>query len=155
MKRRFALALLVAVGTAACRGESAAPPLAAPSLVPPIPAEWAGRVNPLPDDGATIAAGRAAFLKTCAPCHGPEADGKGVASTGLSPPPANFREGRRLSSKPDDFVFWRISTGISGTAMPAFSGTLSEDERWAILRFLRSLPGGRLDSDAAPHPERT
>lgn len=154
MKCRLELALLLlAVGTTACRGESAVP-LGAPSPVPTIPAEWADRVNPLPDDAATIAAGRAAFLKACAPCHGPEADGKGVASTGLSPPPANFREGRRLSSKPDDFVFWRISTGISGSAMPAFSGTLSEEERWAILRFLRSLPGGRLDGDAAPHPER-
>jgi len=137
---------LVAVATAACPGESSsvAP---APSATPTVPADWAGRTNPLPEDAATIAIGRVVFLKNCAPCHGPEADGKGIASAGLSPPPANFREGRRLSSKKDDFVFWRISTGIPGSAMPAFSGTTSEEERWAMLRFLRSLPGGRLEEE--------
>lgn len=133
------VSLLAVLALAGCRGESAEPVV----RLPPLPPEWVGRVNPLPADAVAVAKGRALFLTNCAPCHGPEADGKGVASQGLSPAPANFREGKRLSSKGDDFVFWRISTGIPDTAMPAFSGTLSEEERWAILHFLRSLPGGR------------
>lgn len=129
---------------AGCRREEppeAATTTPAPSPVVTAPAEWAGRTNPMPGDAATIARGRAVFLVNCAPCHGSEADGKGVASIGLSPPPANFRDGKRLSLKGDDVLFWRISTGITGSAMPAFSGTISEEDRWAILRFLRSLPG--------------
>lgn len=154
--RLLVVALGAAVALGACRagGEhEVATPAASPT--PVLPAEWVGRVNPLADDAVTIARGRAVFLKNCSPCHGPEADGKGVASVGLEPPPANFREGKRLSSKGDDFVFWRIATGIPDTAMPAFAGTISEEDRWAILRFLRSLSGGRLDGPPTPHPERT
>lgn len=140
--------LLLFVATAACRGESTRDPVTVT-----LPAAWAGRTNPMPNDAATIERGRAVFLTNCAPCHGPEADGKGVASEGLTPPPANFRDGHRLSSKGDDFVYWRISEGIEGTAMPSFDATLSDEDRWAILRFLRSLPGA--EAKATPSPERT
>lgn len=147
-----AVVVVLVVLLTGCRGEtSTGTPASSP--VPSPPGEWVGRVNPLPEDPASIARGRALFLVSCAPCHGTEADGKGVAARGLEPPPANFRAGKRLSSKADDVVFWRISTGIPGTAMPAFSGTLSEEERWAILRFLRSLPGGRFD-EPGQHPEQ-
>jgi mono/diheme cytochrome c family protein len=127
----------------ACVGcpEAEAPPPAGASPAPTIDPAWVGRENPLPADAATIERGRAAFLRTCATCHGPDGEGNGPASAGLKPPPANFRDGSRLASKDDDYLFWRISTGIHGTAMPAFSGTISEEERWAILRYLRSLPG--------------
>lgn len=151
---RASLALLLGATAGGCRSEERATHTPAPAPTVALPAEWAGQTNPLPDDEATIARGRAVFLTNCAPCHGPEADGKGVASNGLVPPPANFRDGKRLSSKDDDFLFWRISEGITGTAMPAFGATIAEDDRWAILRFLRSLSGAeRVVSPAKP--ERT
>lgn len=149
-----ALAATIAVVLAGCRGEEKpAAPTPPATVLPPVPAEWAGRTNPLAADAATIARGRALFLQNCSPCHGPEADGKGVASAGLVPPPANFRDGERLASRGDDFLFWRISTGITNTAMPAFGATLSDDDRWAVLRFLRSLPGA--EAHPTPSPERT
>lgn len=118
-------------------------PSAAISLETPLPSPWTGRVNPLPDDAASIARGHAEFVKNCAPCHGVNADGKGPASASLQPPPANFLDGVRLASHSDAYLFMRIATGKHGTAMPAFAGTLPEDDRWAILRFLRSLPGAK------------
>lgn len=122
-------------------GEGAGEPSPSPSL-PAVPAPFAGRENPLPNDPATIERGRMLFRVNCVPCHGPEGEGNGVASAGLNPPPANFRDPNRLPSRGDDYVFWRISTGIPATAMPAFGATLSEEDRWAILRFLRSLRQG-------------
>jgi len=104
-----------------------------------VPPGYAGRVNPLPDDEATIARGRDLFMKNCAPCHGANADGQGPSAVGLKPPPANFHDGTRLRGKADDFLFWRLAEGKKDTAMPAFEGALSEEERWAILRYLRSI----------------
>lgn len=121
-------------------GDAAAPAMPTPTVAP----EFQGRRNPLPDDAETIARGRALYEKNCSVCHGLGADGKGPSAVGLVPPPADFKDGKRLASHGDDYLFWRISTGKTGTAMPAFEGTLSEDERWAILRMLRSLPGARL-----------
>lgn len=137
---RAATALAALALLAACEPRDE-PPAAAPSPSPveTLPATYAGRENPLPDDEATVARGRALFVKTCAPCHGADANGKGPAAAGLVPPPANFHDGR-LATMPDDRLFWRISTGKKGTAMPAFEGTLSEEDRWAILRYLRSIP---------------
>ena len=133
-----------AVLLASCEHTGDGPDAPAPAMpAPTVPAEWTGRHNPLSDDPATIARGRALYETNCSVCHGLGADGKGPSAVGLIPPPADFKDGKRLSSHSDDYLFWRISTGKSGTAMPAFGGTLSEDERWAILRMLRSLPGAR------------
>lgn len=144
MRRGFGL-VAVALSLAACdacgtRGGTSASPTPAPEPVPP---EYAGKVNPLPTDDATLERGHALFLQNCSPCHGPNADGKGLASEGMTPPPANFRDGVRLSSHADDYLYWRVSEGKRLSSMPSFAGTLSEDERWAILRYLRSLPGAQ------------
>ena len=148
MRRPVALFFaLFAVALAACSGTSSGP-LAPLDADTPLPPEFAGKANPLPATPETIERGRALFVKNCAPCHGANADGKGPASVGLQPPPANFRDGVRLSSHADSWVFLRMAKGKQGTAMPAFAGTLSEDERWAILRFLRSLPGTAQSKEA-------
>lgn len=152
MMRRgvLALTLLLAGCPSSDPGKA---PIAAASPTPVLPAEWAGKTNPLPADATTVDRGRALFQRNCATCHGPDGDGKGVASAGLNPAPANFRDGNRLSSKGDDYLFWRISTGIKDTAMPAFDATMSGEDRWAVLRFLRSLPGA--EARATPTPSRT
>jgi mono/diheme cytochrome c family protein len=33
---------------------------------------------------------------------------------------------------------YRIAYGVAGTPMPAFAGTLTQDERWALVAHLRS-----------------
>ncbi len=44
----------------------------------------------------------------------------------------------------DGYLFWVITEGArSGQvsrAMPAYGETLSEDELWAVISFLRTLP---------------
>ncbi len=129
-----ACAVAAALALSSCRPS---PPLEDGEL----PASWTGRKNPLPDDASTRERGRRLFEASCAVCHGVGADGRGPASRGLDPPPADLHDGGRLARHGDAFLFWRISVGRSGTAMPAFEGSLTEEERWAILRYLRSLGG--------------
>ncbi len=46
-----------------------------------------------------------------------------------------YRGGRR----PID-LFWRVHQGINGTPMPASNSSLTEEEIWQIVDYIRSLP---------------
>jgi len=59
----------------------------------------------------------------------------------MSPPPANLRSVMRRPMDGDGYLMWAISNGGAsvGGAMPAFKDTLSETDRWKIIRFLKTL----------------
>jgi mono/diheme cytochrome c family protein len=103
-----------------------------------LPAGFAGRRNPLAGAEA-VAAGARVFHDNCASCHGDEADGRGPAADGLVPPPANFTRRPVLADHSDAYLYWRISTGKPGTAMPSFHGVLGETERWQLVSYLRII----------------
>jgi mono/diheme cytochrome c family protein len=103
-----------------------------------LPPEFAGKQNPL-GGAAVVAAGAHVFLENCATCHGEHADGHGPASKGLVPPPANFSGGTVLQQHSDAYLYYRVSTGKPGTAMPSFHGVLDENQRWQVITYLRSL----------------
>lgn len=106
-----------------------------------IPASYQGLRDPLPADQRVITEGRALFLANCSSCHGDQGEGDGPAAAGLSPPPANLRWTVRRPMAGDGYLMWAIGEGgiQMGSAMPAFKDTLSEADRWKIIRFLRSL----------------
>jgi len=76
------------------------------------------------------------FATNCTQCHGDTGLGDGELAGTLPAPPANFRV--HVPFHPDGVLFTWISDGISGTGMPAWSGELSEQERWDLVNFLRS-----------------
>ena len=84
-----------------------------------------------------VAHGKAVFQSNCVTCHGAEGKGDGPTSAGLNPKPRNFtgaadwKQGRKPSQ-----IFHTISTGLN--AMPAFA-TLSKDDRWGVVHYVRSL----------------
>ena len=104
-----------------------------------VPAPYAGLSNPRMGDATAVASGAVLFQSNCATCHGAEGDGHGPAATGLAPPPANFRGGDVLARHSDAYLFYRISEGKPGTAMPSFRGVLDERERWTVITYLRTL----------------
>jgi mono/diheme cytochrome c family protein len=104
-----------------------------------LPPEMAGRVNPRAGDLTAVSEGVALFQDNCASCHGERADGHGTAAAGLTPPPANFRGTDVLARHSDAYLFYRLTEGKPGTAMPSFRGALAEQERWAVIAYLRSL----------------
>jgi mono/diheme cytochrome c family protein len=104
-----------------------------------LPPEMAGRLNPRAGDLAAVSEGVALFQSNCASCHGEHADGHGAAAAGLTPPPANFRGTDVLARHSDAYLFYRLTEGKPGTAMPSFRGALAERERWAVIAYLRSL----------------
>lgn len=99
----------------------------------PVPPAYQGRTMPADTDVDAAAL----FAAACAPCHGETGRGDGPASVGLHPRPAAFAAPGFLAHRSDAYLFWRISEGKRATPMPAFKYQLSEEERWALVRYLR------------------
>ena len=94
--------------------------------------------NPLPPDAAVVEQGAALFGAHCSPCHGPTGRGDGPAAAALDGPPADLTADH-VDDHTDGDIFWWLTYGMAGTAMPGFEGALSDTERWQLIRFVRSL----------------
>lgn len=91
--------------------------------------------EPSAQDAAAIAMGKALFTATCASCHGDTGAGNGPAAGALAPAPTNFH-----LKKPTQARAWDVlENGVPGTAMPPWRNQLNEDERRALVAFLRSV----------------
>jgi mono/diheme cytochrome c family protein len=106
------------------------------------PAEWkaptraAKRKNPIAANDASIAAGKAVYLKQCLSCHGSCGKGDGPAAKDLPKPPHDLTDPAILAQS-DGTLQWKITTGRK--PMPAFETLLSEDERWQVVIYTRTL----------------
>jgi len=111
------------------------------SMTGGIPAAYRGLQNPLPRSPSIVSEGRSLYQADCAACHGESGLGDGPAAAGMTPPPANLRWAVARPMADDGYLMWAISEGrgASGTPMPAFKDSLSETDRWKIIRFLRTL----------------
>jgi mono/diheme cytochrome c family protein len=94
--------------------------------------------NPLPQSPDTIAEGEKIYKGKggCVNCHGQQGGGDGPMAADLDPPPRNFQHGQFWSHHAEGEIFWVIKHGAEGTAMPAYEETLTDDEIWAVMRFL-------------------
>lgn len=107
----------------------------AEATLPPVPVEYAGKSNPLGADAAS--AGAEVFKINCIPCHGEQGHGDGPAGAALNPAPKNLADLQTTAS--DDYLFWRINEGKSGTSMIAWKGVLSDEQIWQVVSFIRTL----------------
>ena len=94
-------------------------------------------VPPL-DDPALAARGLARFREHCVQCHGAPGVGPQPFALGLRPQPASLVHTAREWSPAE--MFWTVKQGIKMTGMPAWRFRMSDDEIWAIVAFLRTLP---------------
>ena len=93
------------------------------------PSSSAQQKNPSAGQPAALAAGAKLYAMNCAACHGPNGQGTGnIPAVSKGP----------TQSAPDGEVFWFLTTGSISNGMPAW-GSLSEEKRWQIVAFLKSL----------------
>ena len=96
--------------------------------------------NPVALNPENLAAGRQAFGHYCVACHGMDGQNTGVPfADKMSPPPPQLIS-PEVQGYTDGQLKWIIDNGISPSCMPASEGTLSEDEIWSIVLYLRHLP---------------
>lgn len=108
-----------------------------------IPASYRNLTNPLPAGEKNIQEGGKLYAAHCASCHGEKGRGDGPAGTALNPPPSHIASLVRMPMATDSYLFWTISEGGTEfkTAMPPFKDTLSADDRWKIILYLRERLG--------------
>ena len=93
--------------------------------------------NPLEPSPAVVAEGEALFQKQCTMCHGDglKGDGSAVQVFGVQPPDLSTVEARERLT--DGEIFYKITVGKN--PMPSMKSRLSEEERWKVVVFVRSL----------------
>jgi len=96
--------------------------------------------NPLQATPASIADGKEAFTHYCVACHGMDGQNTGVPFADKMSPPIPSLASTDVQRYTDGQLKWVIDNGIWPSGMPSSKGTLSGDEMWAIVIFLRNLP---------------
>ncbi len=99
-----------------------------------------GDRNPLPSNANTWADGKEAFSHYCAACHGTDGQNTGVPFADHISPPIPLLSSKEVQSYTDGQLKWILDNGISPSGMPGSKGTLSDDELWSIVVYLRRLP---------------
>jgi thiosulfate dehydrogenase len=95
-----------------------------------------GEVDPLPADDATLTRGVRLYGTHCAACHGTSDQKPSAIAQGLYQAPPQFAK-HDVTDDPVEETYWKVTHGIRLTGMPAYTKTLSENQRWAIATFLK------------------
>jgi len=126
---------------------------AAQRMISP-PAPYAGLTDPIPYPSvmpasdqpqgwglwgaASLQEGKELYVERCLTCHGCAGNGLGSYAGTLTVTPANFKQ-EPFRSMPEDEWFWHVSEGVQGTVMPPWKESLSEEERWKVIRYVREI----------------
>ena len=106
------------------------------------------RATPATRVDAQVALGRQVYAANCASCHGTNLEGQPNwqqdLPTGGRPAPPHDASGHTWHHN-DQSLFTTVKQGGQATApadyksnMPAFGDTLSDEEIWAVLAFIKS-----------------
>lgn len=98
--------------------------------------------NPIPSSAESIAKGKELYMErtkgNCVFCHGDTGAGNEANIPRLRRKPADLSNKERMTAMTDGEVFWKITKGINGI-MPAGEKRMSEEERWDVVNYVRTL----------------
>lgn len=109
-------------------GEAVLRAIPGPALKPPLAME----------DAKVIARGKSVYFTFCAQCHGPRYDGNGTVGQSFQPLPTDFHT-PAVQSKAVGELFKSVSYGIPGGRQPPLETTITIDDRWSAVAFVKSL----------------
>jgi mono/diheme cytochrome c family protein len=94
--------------------------------------------NPIVLTDQNLIAGIKLYAVNCAVCHG-AADGKpSRVAKGLYQDPPQFA-GDGVEDAPEGKLYWKVAHGIRFTGMPAYRQTLSQEQIWQAVLFLKHM----------------
>jgi len=109
----------------------------------PVPLTAAEESNPFRSEKGrlvetSISAGRDLFETHCTSCHGVAGFGDGELGTELEPAPADLHSAE-VQHRSDGALAYLITNGIQDSSMQGFENTLSEDETWHVVTYVRTF----------------
>ena len=109
----------------------------------PVPEPYLSMSAPQIAEGA-LERGSETYTQHCASCHGDGGMGDGPAGQVLDPVAAPVAH--TSTRMTDGYLFWRVAEGgaVFSSAMPAWKETLTEQQIWEVLAYLRALGSGQV-----------
>lgn len=83
-----------------------------------------------------LIAGAQLYREHCAVCHGVTAETKSATAKGMFPAPPPLLHGKGVTDDPAGETYWKIANGIRLTGMPAYRGSLTDEQMWEISELL-------------------
>ncbi len=94
---------------------------------------------------SVISQGETLYEQKCITCHGQSGTGSGPDASTQSTSPKDFTDQAFMAQSSSASLYQAISAGITPD-MPAYTSTLDDNQRWALVAYLRSF------TIAAPQP---
>jgi mono/diheme cytochrome c family protein len=110
-----------------------------------VPQEAKERKNPLNSADVNLSATKQLYVDHCSNCHGDTGKGDGSEAMMYDPTPSDLTDPGKMSKLTDGEIYYQITEGRK--PMPSFRKRLTEDQRWQMVVFVRSLA-------ATPAPPR-
>ncbi|HVN58414.1 MAG TPA: cytochrome c [Bacteroidales bacterium] len=108
-----------------------------------VPADKQGKLSPFRFSGESVKSGEKLYGINCKSCHG--TPGMGNFQANLKPQPPDPATDK-LQNNSDGELYYKISTGRG--PMPAFKNSLSPNDLWTLISYLRTFRKGYVQSVA-------
>ncbi len=109
--------------------------------------------SPISATEPNLTAGAKSYREYCSGCHGLIGEPPSAAAKGMFPAPPQLFDGKGVTDDPVGETYWKVSNGIRLTGMPAFRGSLTDEQLWQVSQLLanaKKLPAGIRDLMASP-----
>jgi mono/diheme cytochrome c family protein len=100
------------------------------------PASAKSLKNPVASNAASLAEGKSLYAKHCKSCHGGSGKGDGPKAANLDVSCKDFTKAD-FKKQSDGELYWKITNGRD--PMPTFKSKASNDERWEMVNYIRTL----------------
>jgi mono/diheme cytochrome c family protein len=100
------------------------------------PDEFVTMKNPIAIDDSTMITGKDLYTEHCKSCHGTKGKGDGTKAEKIEILCGDFTSPDYAKAS-DGEAYWKTTEGRK--PMPSFKEKLSDNERWAVIYYVRSL----------------
>lgn len=108
-----------------------------------LAADITKRANPLAATREVLARGKKQFMTYCVVCHGDAGYGNGLVVPPFPQPPS--LQSDKIRGFADSQLFHIITVGQN--SMGAYGPVIREDDRWAIIHYIRAMQRAENPSD--------
>jgi mono/diheme cytochrome c family protein len=118
-------------------------------------AKEAPKESPVPPSEENLIAGAQLYRQHCAVCHGTIAEPRTTTAKGMFPQPPSLFKGEGVTDDPVGETYWKAANGIRLSGMPAYKGTLTDEQLWQISQTVAhadKLPDKARELLAQPAP---